>query len=147
MFLRTHQLKVDQGIDSSSADIMAELGDSIKEELDGYPTSSLSQTSQMSISEPTASNHRSVSLQPSVDTQFAAPVNYISAGLGPEVTWTKDTKKCPGERPRFEVAPIDSRLDNGKRIDHNNGQPHSSSESRMGESLFTYRSDSFSSIK
>ena len=32
---RTHSLKVEKGIDSSSADIMAELGDTLREEIDG----------------------------------------------------------------------------------------------------------------
>jgi len=88
---RTHQLKVDQGIDSSSADIMAELGESIKEELDGFSSSlstTVSLSSQMQMTEANTANHRSVSFQPQVPSQFINSVNYIKSS-----SVTNDTRQ------------------------------------------------------
>ncbi len=113
---------MDQGIDSSSTDIMAELGESVKEELDGYPTTP--SVSQTHLSDPQAVISRSSALQPSVDTMFVAPVKYVSSGHGEEVGWSKETKTGSADRQRFQGSTIDPKLDSGshiaKRIDSSN---------------------------
>ena len=111
---RTHSLKVEKGIDSSSADIMAELGDTLREEIDGshVPVSppSVSAVPPLTVSNgqvrfidparvsshqhlhqqqhPAGEFHyRPVTLQP-LPASTTAPTTYILPGLykpGPEV--------------------------------------------------------------
>ena len=91
---RTHILKVEKGIDSSSADIMAELGDTLREEIDSVQPSSaapppmppLMSNGQLRFSEPSSQQHpptefqyRPVTLQQlPTATTYVTPVVYKS---------------------------------------------------------------------